>query len=677
VLEATNLVELIGRHVRLTRRGKDYVGLCPFHTEKTPSFKVSPSHQYFYCFGCKASGNALDFVMRRDRIEYRDALRLLAEAANVALPRSGRDKGDAGQRQLLLEAQSAACGVFENLLRDDRAGGAAREYLTQRGFSEQSLKDFRIGLAPAGWDGLLKHPAMRKFAPELLAAAGLVRPRQGEAGYYDTFRERLIFPIRDESGRVIAFGGRVMPGSTDPAKYLNSPDTPLFTKGRCVFGLDRARQAIVETRTVAVVEGYTDVVMAHQFGATNVVSVLGTAMTPEHVAALRRFADRIVLLFDADAAGEAAMTRIVELFLTQPIEIAIATLPVGLDPDELLLKEGADGFNRLIAAAEDALGFQWRRLASEIDSKADVTGQQKAVERYLNLLAGARGSGPVDDLRWAAALTRVARLTEVPIETLHRRFGGAGRSPGRRKSAARSSGAGRQRQRVDAAGAVPSSVAASAGGAQSAEASAGQPLQARIRAEREIIGLLLMEPLCWQEVQSRMAPANFADQGCRALAELYWEQQRDVGHVSLSQFLGALGDRSAGIGPIYGSSTKEEGFDRNNDTANDLQVAGAGTDSSPQDSLGELAVNLVEFAESALGLGPVEGRAGSEPARKKIEQRLRLVIEDITWMGREREKQQMVQQLKSGKATSDADEVEMLRRLQEGVRQGSQRYKNI
>src|SRR5213076_814120 len=206
-------------------------------------------------------------------------------------------------------------------------GAAAREYLDQRGINAESVKRFQIGVALDAWDGLLRSPQVKKFPPGMLALAGLVKPRNNGDGYYDTFRNRLMFPIRDENGRVIAFGGRVMPGSEDPAKYLNSPETPLFSKGRSVFGLDVARHRVVETRTVAVVEGYTDVVMAHQYGASNVVSILGTAMTEQHVNLLRRFADRIVLLFDADTAGDMAVNRAVELFLTQPIEIAIASMP--------------------------------------------------------------------------------------------------------------------------------------------------------------------------------------------------------------------------------------------------------------------------------------------------------------------------------------------------------------
>src|SRR5262249_21017301 len=252
-----------------------------------------------------------------------------------------------------------ACSLFEKFLADFVTGKAAREYLTSRGFDGDSIKRFQVGFAPDVWDALIKSPAMKKFPPALLQQAGLVKPRERDDGtvdgHYDTVRNRLIFPIRDEMGRVIAFGGRVMPGDESPAKYLNSPETPLFSKSRSIFGLDLARQKVVETRTVAVVEGYTDVVMAHQFGVSNVVSILGTAMTEQHVNILRRFADRIVLLFDADAAGETAVNRTVELFMTQPVDFAVATMPDETDPDEFLMQQGAEAFNKLLAEAPTVL----------------------------------------------------------------------------------------------------------------------------------------------------------------------------------------------------------------------------------------------------------------------------------------------------------------------------------
>jgi DNA primase len=525
VLAAVDLVDLVGRSVALKRKGKDYWGLCPFHQEKSGSFKVSPERQFFYCFGCKATGNAIDFVMRRDRVEFIDALRSLGEAYNVEMPKFGVSKQRAGERQALYEANAAACMFFEKLLADPQAGAAARAYLANRQIDAESVKRFRVGLAPDAWDGLLRGPVGRKFPAEELHRAGLVKRREKGDGYYDTFRNRLMFPIRDETGRTIAFGGRVMPGSEDPAKYLNSPETDIFSKGRCVFGLDLARQKIVETRTAVVVEGYTDVIVAHQFGVSNVVSVLGTAMTEQHVAALKRFADRIVLLFDADAAGDTAVDRTVSLFLTQPVEIVIASMPEGTDPDEYLLREGAEAFGKLLAGAPDALTYKWRQLSRKFNASNDLTGQQRAVQEYLSVLADARGSGPVDALRWGAALSRVSRLTGIPVEDLNRRF----RAP-----------------KVPARQQLPAAAAATGGNDSARPAFGGTrpPPSAQLRAERWILGILLLEPRRWHKAQRLVGVADFTDEAHRRLAEAYWDHQRNEGEPVFNEFLGFLKDPS-------------------------------------------------------------------------------------------------------------------------------------
>jgi DNA primase len=566
VLQATNLVELIGQSVKLTRRGRDYLGLCPFHQEKTPSFHVKPDKQFFYCFGCKAAGNAIDFVIKRDRVEFKEALIALANAANIELPKwggkSGGGREGASDRQILLDAQSAASGFFENLLNDPVRGKAARVYLAGRGFNEESIKRFHIGLAPDGWDGLLRSPAMKKFEPEKLALAGLVKARSsegGSGGFYDTFRNRLMFPIRDEGGRTIGFGGRVMPGSEDPAKYLNSPETPLFSKGRVAFGMDLAKQKIVETRTVAVVEGYTDVIMAHQYGASNVVSVLGTAMTSDHVKLLRRFADRIVLLFDADVAGDKAVDRAVELFLTQPVEVAIASMAEGKDPDEYLLEHGAEGFAKLLDEATDALSYKWKQLAQRFSASEDnLTGQQRAIEAYLDLLAGARGLGPIDPLRWGAALTRVSRLTGIPVEDLNELFK---KRPPRRPANSRPSsnstgrpagilqvGLGRPGQ--SNGDGMPTS------GLRPSETSPTHP------AERWIMGILLADPHRWHDVQARVRIEDFQDAELRRLAETYWARQRDEGEPVFNEFLGVLEDPAIKDLAVRVLSEAEEQVDR-------------------------------------------------------------------------------------------------------------------
>lgn len=517
VLAAVNILELIGQTVKLKRRGKDYVGLCPFHQEKTPSFHVKPDKQYFICYGCKAAGNAIDFVIKRDRIEFVEAMRLLARQVGIDLPRFGATKQNQGERQALLDAHSAAAQLFEKLLSHPQQGAAARGYLETRGFSDESVKRFRIGFVPDAWDTLLTSDVARKYPASVLQQAGLVKSRE-TGGFYDTFRNRIIFPIRDESGRIIAFGGRAMPGSQDPAKYLNSPETPLFSKGRSIYGIDLARQKIVETRTVAVVEGYTDVVMAHQFGATNVVSILGTAMTEQHVATLRRFADRIVLLFDPDTAGDTAVNRAVELFLTQPVELKIAAIPNGMDPDEFLLARGLDEFERVIADAHDALAYKWRQLERKYRASDDLTGQQSAIQEYLEVLASARGSGPVDPIRWGATLTRVSRLTQIPAEELHRRFG---------KS--------RKRQFRPAGREIEEQAEVSA------SASPARPENADDRAERWVLGVLICEPQRWHEVQQHVHPQDFTDAQRRELAEKYWQYQRDEGEPTVAEFLACLG----------------------------------------------------------------------------------------------------------------------------------------
>lgn len=533
MLQATDIVDLISQTVALKRAGKDFKGLCPFHNEKTPSFNVSPGKQFYYCYGCKAGGNAVDFVMARDRVPFVDALRTLAERAHIPIPQFQGTSEKAGERRVLQEAQSAAASLFQLLLNHDSIGKVARDYLVKRGFTQATVQQFQIGYAADSWDTLLRHPLMAKFTPEQLLAAGLVKKRTQGEGFYDTFRNRLMFPIRDEQGRVIAFGGRVMPGSEDPAKYLNSPETPLFSKSRCAFGLDLARQKIVESRMVAVVEGYTDTIMAHQYGASNVVSVLGTALTPQHVSLLRRFADRIVLLFDPDTAGDLAVDRAVELFLTQPIEVSIATLPAGLDPDEYLLQHGAEAFQKLLAEDSiDALSYKWKQLQGRfLSSKDDLTGQQKAVEHYLTLLADARSLGPIDPLRWGSALTRVSRLTEIPVDELNKRF--AGKRMATRRAA-------------EAPGPAPELVRVDPDTGEVAPDMAPEPPRptlplAQELAERHILGLLLLHPEAWQGVQTSVSPEDFIDPLRRQLAERYWDQQRHEGEPVFNEFLSLLG----------------------------------------------------------------------------------------------------------------------------------------
>lgn len=552
VMAATDIVDLVGRTVSLKKKGKDFWGLCPFHSEKSGSFKVDPVRQFYYCFGCKAAGDAINFVKQRDRVEFMDALKSLANDAGIPVPQLGRgQREDVTETQICLEANSLAAMFFEKLLADPNLGKAAREYLKSRGITPETAQKFHIGLAADGWDNLLKGPVGKKFTPPQLHLAGLAKQRDPEkgSGYYDTFRNRLMFPIRDPSGRVIAFGGRVMPGSQDPAKYLNSPETPVFSKSRTIYGLDLARQRIVETQTVVMVEGYTDVVMAHQFGATNVCAVLGTAMTEQHVNTLRRFANRIVLLFDADTAGELAVDRAVGLFLSQPVEIAIATLGEDLDPDEYLLKYGLEAWEKLISGAPNALAYKWRQLVRRFteDDADNLTGQQKALEHYLELIAQARSAGPVDPIRWGLIVAQVAKLTGIPVEQLQRRLASV-------KPAARPA----QPAPAAQTSADPRDVQPSPPIAQQRRKTG--ILSARDRAECWILGTLLLFPDKWRSVQTQVSPEDFTETRRRRLAEVYWNYQRDEGEPVFSELLAMLDDAVAAGGsgdPVSGAELRE------------------------------------------------------------------------------------------------------------------------
>ncbi|MEM6562700.1 MAG: DNA primase, partial [Planctomycetota bacterium] len=417
VLDAVDLVDLVGRTVQLKRAGKDHTGLCPFHDEKTPSFYVVPEKRMFHCFGCKESGNAIDFVMKTQNLTFKDALHRLAEQYGVDLPKYGDGKAQ-DELAAVRQACVAASRFFQQQLRAD-GGKAAIDYLKSRGFTGELARDFGLGFAPE--HGL--RDALHAFTADALEKAGLIKRRDNGSGYYDGFRNRLMFPIRDELGRPIAFGGRVLPGNPSKAKYLNSPESRLFEKRKTIYGLDRAKPHIAKSRIVAVVEGYTDVVMCHQHGACNVVSVLGTALTAEHVQILRRFADRVVLLFDADTAGQGATDRSIELFLTEPIEIGIATLPPGTDPDEFVKEHGAEGFAALLERAQDPLDYHFDRLQQRLAADDSVTAAQRANAEYLDMIRKARAGKSVPVERWGPALVRIAQRLNMSQGDVQRSLG--------------------------------------------------------------------------------------------------------------------------------------------------------------------------------------------------------------------------------------------------------------
>jgi len=351
IQERADIAEVIGRSVVLKRAGRHFKALCPFHREKTPSFVVNTDKQIFHCFGCGTGGNVFSFLMQQDRMTFPEAVRHLAEQVGVRLPeRAAKGQDDASQRLSALTEK--VCRYFERMLSQPQ-GKAARDYLTRRGVSDDTRQRFRLGWAPSGWTRLLTAATTKGVVREELEAAGLVV--KGRAAHYDRFRNRLMFPIMDVRGRVVGFGGRSLDGQ-EP-KYLNSPETALYIKGRHLFGLAQAKEAIGKDKTAVLVEGYFDCIVLSQGGIAHVVSPLGTALTVDQVRLLKRYAERVLLAFDADAAGETATLRSIDLLIEAGVSVHVAQLPAGVDPDECLRTLGRAPFEQLLAQSMSLFEF--------------------------------------------------------------------------------------------------------------------------------------------------------------------------------------------------------------------------------------------------------------------------------------------------------------------------------
>ena len=354
-----DIVELISQYVPVTKAGRRFKARCPFHEEKTPSFFVDPAAGLWHCFGCAAGGDVFSFLEQIEGISFPEAGERLAERCGLTW-RAGRGEQAQVQRsKLLRRAVKLAAEHFSTNLHKP-SGQSALDYLRERGFSDDIVQDFGLGFAVDSWDELLKFLASKGISVEHMREAGLVK--RGERGSdYDVFRNRIIFPITDAAGAMIGFGGRAM-DPNEPAKYLNSPDTPLFNKRQNLYGLAQARPELVAQKQAIAVEGYTDVLALHQAGVKHAVATLGTSMTPEHLKLLRRYVDEVILCFDADAAGMAAALRNIELFEGSDLEARVMVLPEGTDPDEFVGTEGADRFQELAQQAVDLVEYRLEML---------------------------------------------------------------------------------------------------------------------------------------------------------------------------------------------------------------------------------------------------------------------------------------------------------------------------
>jgi len=382
IRDRIDIVELVGRYLTLKPAGDNHKGLCPFHNEKSPSFNVNASRQIFHCFGCGEGGNAISFVMKLEGLSFPAAAKQLAAEVGVEIEEeqlSPAEQEQRKQRERLQRINEIACSYFQEQLLQAEAGETGRKYLQQRGYNRACAESFRLGFAPDRWEGLAGHLAQQNQPLEAARQLGLIRPGQQGRGDYDLFRGRLIFPILDGYGQVVAFGGRVLDDGTP--KYINSPESPLYHKSRVLYGLYQAKEPIRRQGEAIVVEGYFDLLALQNAGIEQVVATCGTALTREHARLLKRYAKRIVLLFDQDQAGQAAAIKALDGLLPEGLEVQLAELPQGEDPDSLLQQEGPEGLRRRLDMARPLLELlAERQLAA---SENDVNARARSIDALL------------------------------------------------------------------------------------------------------------------------------------------------------------------------------------------------------------------------------------------------------------------------------------------------------
>jgi len=358
IKNTADIIDIISEVVILKKAGKNFLGLCPFHSEKTPSFTVSPDKQMFHCFGCGEGGNVFTFVMKNSGLSFPEAVGDLARRFGIGLPKKGlspEDRKKLNEKDDLHAVLRQAATYYHEVLLKRPEGIKAKDYLKKRGLNANTVKDFEIGFAPDGWERLLKYFEARQTPHAVLEKAGLIVARKNQSGHYDRFRNRIIFPICDQSGQVVAFGGRVLDDALP--KYLNSPESPVYNKSRCLYGLNRAKNACRETGTAFIVEGYLDLLALHLNGIVNGVATLGTALTPYHLRILKGFAQKMILVFDSDAAGIKAAQRSIGVFMQEKVEGHVVVLPADHDPDSFLMEFGADAFREAAQKAPSLMAF--------------------------------------------------------------------------------------------------------------------------------------------------------------------------------------------------------------------------------------------------------------------------------------------------------------------------------
>lgn len=561
VRAATDIVDLIGSSMELRRQGRNFTALCPWHSDRRPSLQINPERQIWKCWVCDIGGDVFNWVMKYDGVAFGDALKLLAERAGIALESSAHVKKssrDIDDKPTLYRVMAWASRLYHQHLIKSVEAHAAREYLVQRGITEESIARFELGLAPESWSYLIDQAQSAGYNSRLLEAVGLTsRGERGNA--YDCFRDRLMFPIRDKHKNVIAFGGRILPGK-EGAKYINSRETKIFSKNQNLYGFNLALDTIRERRQAIVMEGYTDVIVAHQAGLSNAVAVLGTALGVNHLKLLRHICDQVILLLDGDEAGQKRSSEVLELFLNAQMDVRILTLPDQLDPADFLLANSSQALVDLTACAPDALEFKMRRVCEGFDPVQETHRANVAIEQMLALLAKVPRGNLIDDqaflLRRNQVLARLAKRFMVTEDELRNRLRSLMAQNARTKStnaAAQLRAVAQAKLRSPAAGSTDSTKE---NPNQSPSISSGIDEDSQSKTillarpsdlspiERELLELMIASPNLAPMVLERILPEWIESIAARKMLEAYNELELEGNSLEFESVLVTLEDPS-------------------------------------------------------------------------------------------------------------------------------------
>jgi DNA primase len=521
VKQATNIVDLVSSKINLRRMGANYVGLCPWHADKKPSFTVNPVRQRYSCWVCDLHGDVFDFTMKMESVDFRGALEILAQAAGIELKSRGpkAEVGSPDHKPTLFEAMKWVEQQYHQCLLHSNEAIPVREYLQERGITQESIDKFQVGFAPLAWSWLVDRARKTKFNPKILEACGLVL-MNSRGSWHERFRGRVLFPIRDTQNRCIALGGRVVPGiygtEEEPkGKYYNSTETRLFSKSDNLYGLNIALEELRKSKTKAltIVEGYTDVVAAHQAGVSNVVAALGTALNERHIRLIKRFADSITLVLDGDDAGQRRTNEVLDLFVTSDVDLRILTLDEGVDPFDFCMNQGGEAFQALVETAPDAITHRIRSETAGIDLLNQTHAATQALDNILKTLAGIPASeiaaSAAKQLREQQLIGRLSRQFQIDVAHIRARLNEIRNSIRPRKSLE-----------------IPDESAAP-------KAPAFSSFDGK---ERELLQLLILHPKLLDTAVEKVSAEQFVEGPLKAIYRImddFFHDGRDVDHDSL------------------------------------------------------------------------------------------------------------------------------------------------